>query len=135
MAKNSEKTSFLCTECGFDTPKWLGKCPSCGLWGSFKEFRQAKSGSSPVLKGTAAVPVHLKDINSEETKRFISGISELDRVLGGGCITGMAALIGGDPGIGKSTLMLKYISNLQAQGLKTLYVSGEESPHQIKSRA
>ncbi|MDD3044284.1 MAG: DNA repair protein RadA [Candidatus Delongbacteria bacterium] len=134
MAKNP-KTNFVCTECGYDTPKWLGKCPSCGVWGSLKEFRESKQGNSPVYTGAAAEPVSLKDIRMEESKRYLSGITELDRVLGGGCISGMAALVGGDPGIGKSTLMLKYISNLQSQGLKTLYVSGEESPHQIKSRA
>ena len=134
MSKKT-KTNFVCTECGYDAPKWLGKCPSCGAWGSMKEFREAKQGNSPVYAGAAAEPVNLKDIRTEESKRYLSGITELDRVLGGGCISGMAALVGGDPGIGKSTLMLKYISNLQSQGLKTLYVSGEESPHQIKSRA
>ena len=134
MAKNS-KTNFLCSECGYDAPKWLGKCPACGTWGSFKEFRESKQGSSPVFTGPSADPVSLKDISTKESKRYLSGITELDRVLGGGCLRGMAALIGGDPGIGKSTLMLKYISNMQSEGLKTLYVSGEESPNQIKSRA
>ncbi len=135
MPKNTEKKSFLCSECGFDTPKWLGKCPSCGVWGSFKEFRQSAQGRSPAAPGGNSAPVLLKDISAGETDRFVSGISELDRVLGGGCISGMASLIGGDPGIGKSTLMLEYISRMQEQGYKTLYVSGEESPHQIRSRA
>ncbi|HXK49912.1 MAG TPA: DNA repair protein RadA [Clostridiales bacterium] len=134
MAKNS-KTNFLCSECGYDAPKWLGKCPACGTWGSFKEFRESRQGGSPVYSGPAAEPVSLRDISTKESKRYLSGITELDRVLGGGCLSGMAVLIGGDPGIGKSTLMLKYISNMQSGGLKTLYVSGEESPNQIKSRA
>ncbi len=134
MAKN-EKNSFMCSECGYDAPKWLGKCPSCGVWGSFKEFRKSKKDMPSQIGNDTSKPVFLKDIISEATERLISGITELDRVLGGGCLRGMASLIGGDPGIGKSTLMLKYLSNLQSRGLKTLYVSGEESPHQIRNRA
>jgi DNA repair protein RadA/Sms len=135
MAKN-DKVNFVCSECGYDAPKWLGKCPSCGAWGSFKEFKitgpKNKNNISDALK---SAPVLLKDINSEEKSRITSLIPEMDRVLGGGLLKGMTVLIGGDPGIGKSTLMLKYLSGMQFAGYRTLYVSGEESPHQIRHRA
>jgi len=137
MAK-VDKTNFLCTECGYDTPKWLGKCPSCGAWGTLKEFKTGSSNSKSHSRISAAEnsePLLLKDIVSENKIRIMSGISEMDRVLGGGFLKGMTVLIGGDPGIGKSTLMLKYSSDMQAKGYKSLYVSGEESPHQIKHRA
>lgn len=135
MAK-TDKTNFLCTECGYDAPKWLGKCPSCGAWGSFKEFKVSGSKQkSGISQADGGEPVLLKDIVSENTERITSDISEMDRVLGGGLLKGMTVLIGGDPGIGKSTLMLKYVSDMQQKGYKSLYVSGEESPHQIKHRA
>jgi DNA repair protein RadA/Sms len=131
-----DKTNFVCSECGYDAPKWLGKCPSCGAWGSFKEF---KTGAVKGRPGRSSQdnnePELLKNIEVEDKARLTSGISELDRVLGGGCIPGMTALIGGDPGIGKSTLMLKYAANMQSNGIESVYISGEESPHQIKRRA
>jgi DNA repair protein RadA/Sms len=135
MAKN-DKTNFVCSECGYDAPKWLGKCPSCSAWGSFKEFKtgpaKAQSRRAQTVKRE---PEFLKDIEVDDKERITSGISELDRVLGGGCLPGMTALIGGDPGIGKSTLMLKYAANMQKKGVDSVYISGEESPHQIKRRA
>jgi DNA repair protein RadA/Sms len=135
MAKN-DKTNFLCTECGYDAPKWLGKCPSCGAWGSFKEFKVSNSKQKQGISAEGNnSPVLLKDITSEDKTRITSDISEMDRVLGGGLLKGMTVLIGGDPGIGKSTLMLKYLSDMQQKGHSSLYVSGEESPHQIKHRA
>ncbi|MBU4485400.1 MAG: DNA repair protein RadA [Candidatus Delongbacteria bacterium] len=134
MAK-TDKTNFLCTECGYDAPKWLGKCPSCGIWGSFKEFKVSKSSARKKISCDNNQPEVLKNIKSDDNIRTASGICELDRVLGGGYLKGMTILIGGDPGIGKSTLMLKYLANMQKNGRKSIYVSGEESPHQIKHRA
>jgi DNA repair protein RadA/Sms len=135
MAKN-DKVNFVCTECGYDAPKWLGKCPSCGAWGSFKEFKVSNSKQkSGISTAESSEPVLLKDIVSENNTRITSDISEMDRVLGGGLLKGMTVLIGGDPGIGKSTLMLKYLSDMQQKDYRSLYVSGEESPHQIKHRA
>lgn len=132
----TEKINFLCTECGYDAPKWLGKCPSCGAWGTFKEFKVSNSKQKHgIPDASGSVPVLLKDITSEDKTRITSGISEMDRVLGGGLLKGMTVLIGGDPGIGKSTLMLKYLSDMQQKRHKSLYVSGEESLHQIKHRA
>lgn len=135
MAK-TDKTNFVCTECGFDAPKWSGKCPSCGIWGSMKEFKQSGSKSKRTIHtAEKSRPELLKDIKSSVNSRTLSGIDELDRVLGGGCIQGMTVLIGGDPGIGKSTLMLKYASKMSDKGLNAVYISGEESAVQIKDRA
>lgn len=141
MAK--EKTAYVCTECGYDTPKWVGKCPACGQWNTMKEVRLgvAKAGVSssfrPVVKGAGsacerqAVPVG--EISVENQPRFDMGDRELNRVLGGGLVPGSLVLLGGEPGIGKSTLILQTVLHLPQ--LKVLYVSGEESATQIKLRA
>lgn len=135
------KTAYVCAECGFDSPKWIGKCPSCGEWNTFKEMTLRPETPS---KGAAIVtaaglqrgkvrPVRLSEIDASEEARFDTRDSELNRVLGGGLVPGSLVLLGGEPGIGKSTLLLQTI--LQMADRKILYVSGEESERQIKLRA
>ncbi|NWF75930.1 MAG: DNA repair protein RadA [Nitrospirae bacterium] len=135
MAKT--KTFFQCQSCGYTSPKWLGKCPDCGEWNSFaeekKEIRSRHADISPNLGKSA--PQSLSSIRSQQGQRASTGIRELDRVLGGGVVGGSVILIGGDPGIGKSTLLLQTLSGLSEKGDKVLYVSSEESPDQIKIRA
>ena len=135
MAKKS--TAFFCQSCGYESAKWLGQCPGCREWNTFVEEpvdKGSKSGKISYLS-QKAVPVMLKDITGGESERISSGIGELDRVLGGGIVRGSLVLIGGDPGIGKSTLLLQVTRNLTKSGHKVLYVSGEESLRQIKMRA
>ena len=132
------KKAYVCRECGYDAPKWLGKCPSCGAWNTFDELVVAKKGSSVAANVTAsavpkAKPQRVRDIEIGTTKRIDVGHSEVNRVLGGGLVPGSIILIGGEPGIGKSTLALQLA--LANNGLRTLYVSGEESAEQIKMRA
>jgi DNA repair protein RadA/Sms len=128
---------FVCTQCGRVEAKWLGRCPDCGSWNSFEEEIAApprqKSGKAVVIN-TNENPVFLKDIVIDPGFRFETGISELDRVLGGGVMRGSSILLGGEPGIGKSTLMLQMIEQCSF-GRSVLYVSGEESPSQVKLRA
>ena len=139
MAK--DKTMFECTACGYQTPRWVGRCPGCGAWNTLEESLQAvpdtKAGKVAANQrpGTGAKPQALKDIPEDVTLRTGTGISELDRVLGGGIVEGGLILIGGDPGIGKSTLLLQVCDHLAKSGKRTLYVSGEESARQIKLRA
>ena len=130
------KTSFFCQHCGYMSPKWLGKCPSCSGWNCFAEelISDSDSGSRAEMKFDGK-PLSIDDISVEEGQRTVTGIAEIDRVLGGGIVGGSAILIGGEPGIGKSTLMLQMMHNLAEQGLKVLYVSGEESASQIKMRS
>ncbi len=130
------KTSFFCQHCGYMSPKWLGKCPSCNGWNCFAEelLSDSDSGSRAEMNFDGK-PLPIEDISVEEGKRIITGIAEIDRVLGGGIVGGSAILIGGEPGIGKSTLMLQMMNNLAEKGLKVLYVSGEESASQIKLRS
>lgn len=124
---------YFCTECGAETSKWSGKCPHCGAWNS---LRESKTLSKPGKKGkNAKTPQPLTEIEIKEQFRLHSGIGELDGVLGGGIVPGMVTLIGGEPGIGKSTLMLQMAEYLAKQELPVLYVSGEESSQQIKYRA
>jgi DNA repair protein RadA/Sms len=132
-----EKSLFSCQNCGYQTPKWLGRCPDCGQWESLVEERIAPpaKGGRRGETATAEVPTPLAEIKMEGEKRRSTGIGELDRVLGGGMVAGSAILIGGDPGIGKSTLILQATAELAAAGVKTLYVSGEESAQQIRMRA
>ncbi len=135
MAK--KKTVFECQNCGFQTPRWVGKCPSCNSWDSLLELNQEqieflKKTSAKTSVSKKAVPI--TKIKSEEIQRFSSGSKELDLVLGGGIVPGSLTLIGGSPGIGKSTLLLKVAGNLADMGHKVLYVSGEESASQIKMR-
>ena len=138
MAK--EKTCFACTACGYETSRWAGRCPGCGAWNTLEESAPAPSAAGTVKPskqrpGTGAVAMLLKDIPEDVTVRMSTGISELDRVLGGGIVEGGLMLIGGDPGIGKSTLLLQVCAHLCAGGRRVLYVSGEESAKQLKLRA
>ena len=126
-----EKTLYVCGECGYETPRWMGKCPSCGSWNTLVEEERVLSRPSSA-PGTKAVPLHL--VKAEAQSRISTGIGELDRVLGGGLVKGMVVLLGGDPGIGKSTLLLEAADNLSASA-PVLYVSGEESNSQIRLRA
>lgn len=130
------KTNFFCQHCGYMSPKWLGKCPSCSGWNCFAEelISRSDEGARADLRFDGK-PLPINDIPAEEGKRISTGIVEIDRVLGGGIVGGSAVLIGGEPGIGKSTLLLQMVQNLAAGDLKVLYVSGEESAGQIKLRA
>lgn len=126
-----EKTLYVCGECGYETPRWMGKCPSCGSWNTLIEQERVLPRATSI--GTAkAIP--LSNVRAEAQSRLSTGIGELDRVLGGGLIKGMVVLLGGDPGIGKSTLLLEAAENLSAS-MPVLYVSGEESNSQIRLRA
>ena len=132
MAKT--KTVFYCTACGNETPKWQGKCPSCGEWNTLIEHVEkpaavGRAKSAPV--GISRTPQRLLEVHSDLETRFSTGIGELDRVLGGGAVTGSLVLVGGAPGIGKSTLLLQ-ICNRLCDERKVLYISGEESEKQLK---
>ena len=135
MAK--AKTVFVCNSCGYESAKWLGKCPACNEWNSFYEEKVIKDNTgafSSDKKTKSTKPTKLNSIEGVETARFSTGISELDRVLGGGIVKGSLVLLGGEPGIGKSTLILQICNKINGEG-KVLYVSGEESGEQIKIRA
>ncbi len=137
MAK-AKTNVFFCQECGYESAKWMGQCPGCRAWNSFVEEPVVKASSGKAsmrVSGNAAKPVTLEEIETSETERISSGMAELDRVLGGGIVPGSLVLVGGDPGIGKSTILLQVCKNLAAAGVSTLYVSGEESLKQIKMRA
>lgn len=139
MAKDS-KSVFFCQECGYESAKWMGQCPACHAWNSFAEeivSKKAAKGNagSGRSAGKHAQAKSLSEITLDETSRISTGIGELDRVLGGGVVQGSMILIGGDPGIGKSTLLLQVCRNLAEQNREVLYVSGEESLRQIKMRA
>ncbi|MBD1385749.1 DNA repair protein RadA [Mucilaginibacter rigui] len=138
MAKT--KIAYFCQSCGYESPKWLGKCPSCQQWNTFVEEILEKSSasvpnwkSSPASSQRANKPVEVADITFKEEHRLLTPDKEFNRVLGGGIVAGSLVLIGGEPGIGKSTLMLQLALNMP--NVKVLYVSGEESDHQIKMRA
>lgn len=131
------KTSYICSECGFESPKWYGKCPSCGEWNTLNEelnTQQPKSGLSNSFSALNQV-LALDDICGENDERIPTKIEEFDRVLGGGIVKGSLVLLSGDPGIGKSTILLQICQNLGSKGQRILYVSGEESANQIKLRA
>ena len=134
MAKN--KTVFVCSECGNESSKWLGKCPACNSWNSFYEQKivETKSGTHKDLSKSENKPQKLNSYEAKETLRTSTGFGELDRVLGGGLVKGSLVLLGGEPGIGKSTLILQICDKIKGEG-KVLYVSGEESAEQIKMRA
>lgn len=141
MAKGKASV-FFCQNCGYESPKWMGQCPVCREWNSFAEEPASAGGKSgrSAARGTApgketARPRQLSAIQADEGSRGTTGMEELDRVLGGGIVAGSLVLVGGDPGIGKSTLLLQVCRNLSAGGQKVLYVSGEESAQQIKLRA
>ncbi len=146
MAK--DKTMFVCDHCGQESSKWLGRCPSCGQWNSFKEIRvaadasgtsAASSAAQSVRQNRASLPaghdrsIRLRDVSAQDEPRMDLGDEELNRVLGGGLVRGSIVLLGGEPGIGKSTLVLQTM--MRMSGIKVLYVSGEESAHQLKLRA
>lgn len=132
---------FFCTECGNETLRWQGQCPACQAWNTLVEApvssgaRARRSASSPPLSGAGPGVVRLRDVEAAATTRWQTGIDELDFVLGGGIVPGSLILLGGEPGIGKSTLLLQAAARLHAGGLSTLYVSGEESAAQVRMRA
>jgi len=125
---------FACQACGFQSPRWLGRCPGCQEWNSLVEEREEHAAAARSTKKGGAEAQPITDVRSTHDRRWTSGIGELDRVLGGGVVPGSVVLIGGDPGIGKSTLVLQALAALACDAT-TLYVSGEESPQQIKMRA
>ncbi len=147
MANKKRTTAFYCKECGFESAKWVGQCPGCHEWNTMVEapvrissafsqgVRSLSGGSAVPGLGAPARPVSLSDIHDEGEVRWSTGFAELDRVLGGGIVKGSMLLVGGDPGIGKSTLLLQVTGKLAAAGRKVIYISGEESLHQIKLRA
>lgn len=132
MAKTN--TVFFCNECGYESAKWLGKCPACNAWNTFVEEKVVKQGNNKTVVKKTVTPVSLKSIEKIKISRISSGFDELDRVLGGGFVNGSLTLLGGEPGIGKSTLILQICEKFKTDG-KVLYVSGEESAEQIKIRA
>ncbi len=130
-----EKRKYVCGECGYETVKWMGCCPSCGSWNTLVEITEIPQSSvKSTLSSRGVHAVCIKNIDEGETVRIPTGIVEFDRVLGGGVVMGSAVLIGGDPGIGKSTLLMQAASRLMQHG-QVLYVSGEESRAQLKIRA
>jgi len=139
MAKT--KTMYVCTECGQESAQWLGRCPACGQWNTMKEFREAKTAPERITlpkapaggRNAGSTPTPIRDITVDREVRIDLRDGELNRVLGGGLVAGSLCLLGGEPGIGKSTLVLQTI--LRLEGMKVLYVSGEESARQIKLRA
>lgn len=135
MAK--AKTVFFCKECGYESAKWLGQCPGCKAWNSFTEepmIQTKYKGAVSGISKTASVPLPLNEVSSDKEERTLIGIREFDRVLGGGIVKGSLVLVGGDPGIGKSTLLLQMCREISTKH-KVLYISGEESAQQIKMRA
>ena len=139
MAKAKQTTVYYCQNCGHESAKWLGQCPMCKEWNSFAEeiVNKNRTGSGKISAGgkAKAEPVVLSDVSMKSEEKVTTGIGELDRVLGGGIVPGSLTLVGGDPGIGKSTLLLQVCRNLSSAGRKVLYISGEESLKQIKIRA
>ena len=130
MAK--DKTAYSCAECGYQSVRWLGKCPNCGAWNSFAEEVLTRSR---VPSSVRVEPKSLGDVTLDDLPRLRTGIGELDRVLGGGVVPGSAVLVAGEPGVGKSTLLLTVAGRIAESGATVLYVSGEESPGQVKLRA
>src|SRR3989449_2590092 len=128
---------FRCTECGADQPKWGGKCDACGAWNSLVEepIRRTVGRSDRRTASSDSQTVRLSDLGSTKLQRWRTGLAEFDFVLGGGIVPGSVVLVGGEPGIGKSTLLLQCAARLEAAGVPTLYVSGEESPEQVRLRA
>jgi len=132
------KTVYVCAECGYESGKWMGKCPDCGKWNTFSEETRTPVQEEKKVKrapGNGSPAFRIDEIPDESAGRMTSGIGEMDRVLGGGVVEGSVVLVGGDPGIGKSTLLTQLSANVSSRGEKVLYVSGEESARQIKIRA
>jgi DNA repair protein RadA/Sms len=141
MKRAKTVSQFVCQSCGSSSPRWLGKCPECGSWNTYVEEKMEKSGKA-ARKADSLEPVAITRIRSDREERIPTGNKELDRVLGGGFVPGSVILVGGDPGIGKSTLALQMLNNIGAgkqknkkEQLSLLYVTGEESPEQVKIRA
>ena len=128
------KTIFVCSSCGYESPKWLGKCPACNEWNTFYEEKEQKIVAVDGKRKEASKPKALNSVEGKEAFRMPTGYEELDRVLGGGLVKGSLVLVGGEPGIGKSTLILQLCNKISSDG-KVLYVSGEESAEQVKIRA
>ena len=139
MAKMNGSIVYKCSNCGYTQPRWLGRCPECGEWNSLEEIIIDRNNVTPAGRGKEAVekqkPVELSGIQAQENSRLYTGINEFDRVLGGGATKRSAILLGGEPGIGKSTLLLQTASSIAKAGANVLYISGEESAAQIKERA
>jgi DNA repair protein RadA/Sms len=129
------KTIYTCQSCAHTVPKWLGRCPGCGAWDTFLEEKISRGPKSAYAGADAGRPMPISALDISEDARVMTGIAELDRVLGGGIVPGSTILIGGDPGIGKSTLMLQAMGSFARAGHRVLYVSGEESARQIRLRA
>jgi len=129
------KTAFFCQDCGYQSAKWLGKCPACGTWNRFVEEEEPSAVSEREAElSFNTPPLPISEITAEEGDRVETGIEEVDRVLGGGIVKGSVILVGGEPGIGKSTLLLQVLQHLAVRGSKVLYISGEESAKQIRLR-
>ncbi|MDE6699406.1 MAG: AAA family ATPase, partial [Acetatifactor sp.] len=139
MAKGKTSTIFFCQNCGYESTKWMGQCPGCKEWNTFVEETVksggGKSGGGAAGPGDRQEPCLLSEVTIREESKLLTGMRELDRVLGGGIVQGSLTLVGGDPGIGKSTLLLQVCRNLSQAGQSVLYISGEESLVQIKMRA
>ena len=133
MARASVK--FACTECGQSTARWLGKCPGCGSFGTLVEEAPPPRATGTGSVGTAQTPLRLDQVEVGAATRIPTGLSELDRVLGGGLVPGSVSLLGGEPGIGKSTLLLQMASAMAVAGHRVLYVSAEDSRQQVRLRA
>ena len=133
---SKSRSVFRCTECGAEQAKWGGRCDACGAWNSLVEEAVGRLGGSPV-RGvpTGQPPIRLTDLKQSTFARYRTGLAEFDFVLGGGIVPGSVVLVGGEPGIGKSTLLMQCAARLESQGVSTLYVSGEESPDQLRLRA
>lgn len=135
MKKSKSQIQFVCQSCGNSSPRWLGKCPACGEWNSYVEEKVERQKANLPRERRNSVPVAVTKIESEKDERIPTGNAELDRVLGGGFVPGSVVLVGGDPGIGKSTLALQMLNNVGLLNFNVLYVTGEESPNQVKMRA
>ena len=134
VAKGKEKSVFFCQECGYESAKWLGKCPGCGNWNTFVEETVSKQKNETVRLLPSSEPISLEHISHDDLLRIDTGIEEFNRVLGGGMVPGALMLLAGDPGIGKSTLTMQLAGTIHLDGT-ILYVSGEESSQQLKMRA
>lgn len=133
MTRN--RSIYVCGGCGYQSPRWLGRCPDCGAWNSLLEEVPAASPAPGVERGLLPTVVTLADVEASSEERIVTGLGEFDRVLGGGLVRGSLVLVGGEPGVGKSTLLLQALLCMEAAGVPTMLVSGEESPAQVKLRA
>jgi DNA repair protein RadA/Sms len=128
-------TSYTCSSCGFESPRWLGRCTACGEWNTLVEEVRERARSQPRPARAAVAARPLSDVSADEAGRISTGSAEFDRVLGGGLVSGSLVLVGGEPGVGKSSLLLQSLGAIGAAGHSTLLVSGEESPAQVRMRA